>query len=182
MAAMHWTDWAGLALLAYGLAAGWVRGFAHQSTRVGVILGALILASLSEAPTAWLAEQFDFKPGESPAAVPLLQLVLFGLGILILTVVRGLAFLWIEGPETMMSRAAGALLGLLGSLLMFLVLESAVVWSSGSDAVVDARSYALTQRMINAVGRVPSPPRPLFLDPARFPGAEDAELGDLTED
>ena len=170
LAVILWTDWLGLSLVAYGVASGWVRGIVQQCTRLSVVLIALVVASLGQIPAEWLAEQFDFRPEDSPAAVPLLELGVFLVAVGILTVVRGLVFLWLDGPKGPASRTGGAIAGLFGAALMYLVFLSAVSWAEGPEAIRDSQGYPIAQRMVSALGRLPSPPRPGFLDPDRFPG------------
>ena len=54
-----WIDWVGLALAAYGLVAGAVRGLTQQFSRSAVWVLAALVGGLAQGATAWLATQFQ---------------------------------------------------------------------------------------------------------------------------
>lgn len=171
-AAIHWTDGVGLALVAFGLVSGWMRGFLNQSTRLGVLIVALALASFSELPSEWLATQFDFRPEDTPAAVPIIELGIFAVALLALGLVRNFFFLWLGGPMGASSRAIGALLGAAGALVLYVILLCGVAWAGPPETIQGTYGYPVAQVLMDGASKVPTPPRPIFLNPEFFPGSE----------
>ncbi len=164
-------DWAGLALLAFGVCAGLFRGFLHQSTRFLVLLLALVCAGLAQLLPGMLAGLAD--PG-APGSVTLF-LARFSLGwfvVLYGAMLFGRRWLvgTIEAASSGLSRLGGALLGAAGALLLFLCLACSWTVLTGTPKHVDLKARPLAEPLISLIGLdLPSSIRPAFLDQSWFP-------------
>lgn len=195
MPSLHALDWIGLTFLAYGLVAGFMRGLVNQSTRIAVLLLALVCS-------AWLAaagiQIASWIPVESEqAAYALSDMLFFGLLLVFLTGVRRFLFGWLESPSTGLSRFGGLALGIVGAWILYGVALCGYSWwiQDGEEELAnmpgieripnaeqvanarDASGYPLAEAFVKGAALLPSPPRPQFLDAEQLTGIP-VEAGD----
>ena len=125
METWHWLDWLGLSLAAYGLTAGFVRGFSPQFTRFLVWVAAFVLLALVNFLLQGIA---DFFANGSPQAATLLlslELAFLFLSVLLLGVLRRLLFSWLRAGGGLGDRILGSAFGFVVSAFLWTVLFSA---------------------------------------------------------
>lgn len=171
---LAWPDWVGVAIAVYGAGAGAIRGFMDQSSRFLLLVAALAISSLADPLAGWLARALELEPETTPQAEPLILVGAFVLVLLVLTGARSFLFGPRTAPLVLLSRFAGALVGLAGSVLLYAVLLCGVSWTAGSESVQDLRGFPVARRVVLVLDQSPSPPRPAFLSSDRFPLPEPA--------
>lgn len=163
-----WLDWVALSLLAYGVTAGFMRGFIDQSIRLLLLFGALVVATLLDEISLWIGGQLSESASAGPPAV--VSLVLFCLVALVATSVWQFLRVVLPGGGEFSfgSRVGGALLGALAAVLLTTGLAIT------TEACGGQRSNALASSIATPVARttdqLPAWLLPAFLgDPAPLP-------------
>lgn len=131
-----WVDWIGLALAAYGLVAGAVRGLTQQFSRFLVWGFAVLAAGVAGGATAWLAERFSGDGGGADSVLDAwLQLALILAAVPALGALRRLVLGAGTGSKTLADTLLGALSGLLFAALAWLL-----VWGVALQTQAEAKS------------------------------------------
>ncbi|MCH2102172.1 MAG: hypothetical protein MK209_09645 [Planctomycetes bacterium] len=128
-----WIDWIGMALVAYGLVAGGVRGLTQQFSRSAVWVVAVLAAGAGSGALAWLASLFVEEGASQVQFEAWLQLAVVLLSVLALGAVR----LWIFGSSGAARTLADALLGAVSG-----VLYAAIAWLLLWGVALQARGHA----------------------------------------
>ncbi len=166
---LRWLDWVGLALAAYGVVSGAVRGTLHQYTRLLVLLVSLVLVGLIGTPILQAVGSALESDAGRDVLIARLELALFVIALPTLTLLRR----WLSGEsagaKNAASRIGGALTGLLASLVLATVAGCAGFWIDGGQVAVDAQASRIGRTIAEWAARAPSPPRPSFLVPRAFP-------------
>ncbi|MBT3340939.1 MAG: CvpA family protein [Planctomycetes bacterium] len=115
---IHNLDWLVAGILAYGVVAGMVRGFLQQFTRLFALIGALLLASSWNPLTHWLATVYSDQAEISGRVQADVELLIFLLAFVALLLLRRTILGWLGSPAGADARAAGALSGLVGVVLL----------------------------------------------------------------
>jgi len=172
-----WVDWIGLALAAYGLVAGAVRGLTQQFSRLLVWGFAVLAAGVAGGATAWLAERFAGDGAGAHASWNAwLQLGLILAAVPALGALRRLLLGQGSGSKTLADTLLGALSGLaFASLAWLLVWGTALHTQVGADKeLASAQSAPWARTLSRGPAVLPDGLRSLLLD---FP-LQDAESED----
>jgi len=123
-------DWVTLTLLAFALGAGFGRGFAHQFSRLLVLLAALATCIFLAEPARWTLETLGLQIEADSVEGARLTTSLFFLSLPGLYWVRKLLYRIFEGPAgSVGSRVFGILVGLSGAMVVSAILTLGVkVW------------------------------------------------------
>ena len=109
---LHWLDWLGMALVAYGLGAGAVRGLTQQFTRFMVWTLALVVVGVLAAPLGWMAEKFADEPLRQSSLHAWFSLTVLLLVILLLGGIRRFLFGRLGNSKSFADGLLGAVLGI----------------------------------------------------------------------
>ncbi|MCH2111431.1 MAG: CvpA family protein [Planctomycetes bacterium] len=139
---LTWLDWVTLTLLAFALGAGFGRGFAHQFSRLLVILAAIAACIFLTEPARWTLEALGLRIEADSVEGARLPTSLFFLSLPGLYWVRRLLYRIFEGPVgSVGSRVFGILVGLSGAMAVSAILTLGVkVW--GYSIPTDQKSPA----------------------------------------
>lgn len=162
MHSLHALDWIGLSLLAYGLTAGFLRGFSNQFSRFLVLLAALACSGWLAGPVlAQVQNEGDGAEATRALGEAVAFLVFAGLLLLARRALLG----WLSKPKGGPSRLTGALFGVLGALLFHLVLGCSYGVSDWKPAgsASESRSVQLWNSLWDPIQKIPEPPRPVLL-------------------
>ncbi|MBC8406028.1 MAG: CvpA family protein [Planctomycetes bacterium] len=108
---LHWLEWLGFALVAYGLGAGAVRGLTQQFTRFLVWIAGLACVGAMASALIWLAERFADQPHRQAALANWFALTVFLLAIVLLGGMRRMVFGRVGSANSLADKLLGALLG-----------------------------------------------------------------------
>lgn len=131
--ALLWIDWVGMALAAYGLVAGAVRGLTQQFSRSSVWVIAVLAAGAGSGATAWMAGLMAEEGAAQGRMDAWLQLAVVLLAVLALGAVRR----WVFGPSGAARTLADALLGAVSGLV-FAAIAWLLIWGVALMALEQA--------------------------------------------
>ncbi|MAW61645.1 MAG: hypothetical protein CMJ94_12550 [Planctomycetes bacterium] len=127
-----WIDWVGLALAAYGLVAGAVRGLTQQFSRSAVWVLAALVGGLAQGATAWLATQFQDDAAAQLRWDAWFQLAVILAAVLALGALRRLLFGSSGAARTLADALLGAVSGLVYAALAWLLLWGVMLQAQGA--------------------------------------------------
>ncbi len=182
MEQIHNLDWIIAGILAYGLVAGMVRGFLQQFTRLFVLVVAILLASSWNPLVGWLADSYAVE-GDSLLHVRAdVELFLFLLSFLVLLLLRRTILGWLGSPAGVDARAAGAMSGFIGVVLL------STLFLGHQGARMDAEEHSrlffvtyLQEPVVKALGLLPVDWVPTIVQPSAQPKPE-VELAPATSE
>lgn len=136
--ALLWIDWVGLALAAYGLVAGAIRGLTQQFSRSAVWILALLAAGAASGATGWLAGSFADEGAAQDRLDAWLQLAVVLLAVLSLGSIRRWLFGASGAARTLADALLGAFSGLVFSALAWLLIWGVSVHALENDELNDS--------------------------------------------
>lgn len=153
--ALLWIDWIGLALAAYGLVAGAVRGLTQQFSRSVVWVVAVLATGAGSGATVWLAGLLADEGAAEVKLAAWLQLTVVLLAVLALGAMRR----WIFGPSgaarTLADALLGALSGLVFAAIAWLLIWGVALQALGHAELVDAPGASVAETLSRGPAALP---------------------------
>ena len=143
--ALLWIDWIGLALAAYGLVAGAVRGLTQQFSRSAVWVLAVLAAGAGSGATVWMAGLMAEEGAGQTKLAAWLQFTVVMLAVLALGAVRR----WVFGPSgaarTLADALLGAVSGLVYAAIAWLLIWGVALQALGHAELADAPGASVAE-------------------------------------
>ncbi len=172
---LHWLDWLGLSLAAYGLAAGAVRGMTQQFSRLLVWMAAVAGAGALSSLLDSLAGAFSSNPERVTMLSSWFQLAVVLLGVLLLGSLRRLLVGRLGNARTAADALLGAVAGLLLATLSWLLLLGTTSLIQGPAGLEESSGLPLARRLGQPYQVLPQTLKTSLLDAARLPPAAPAD-------
>lgn len=161
---LHWIDWIGLALAAYGLAAGAVRGLTQQFSRWTVWLVALLFAGAATPVGDWLAGVFGEGTEQLAALKAWMQVGMVLLAVLLLGGLRRLLVGPWEGPGGVGDRLLGLICGAGTALVIWLLVFGTAEHALDVSGLDEAGSRPWAEKLTLGYDSLPEAIRSPLLD------------------
>jgi uncharacterized membrane protein required for colicin V production len=175
LAHLHWLDWMGLTLAAYGIAAGAVRGLTQQFTRLMVWVTALLVAGVASPALGWVASWFMAQDAGQRRLAAWFALATVLISVLLVGGLRRLIFGRLNNAKSFADRLLGMVCGLGVAVLAWLTLLGVSYHGYGAPGLGGTYSLAFAQRTTAAYRRLPDSVQTVLLRSDLAPLAQVSE-------
>jgi uncharacterized membrane protein required for colicin V production len=155
LADLHWLDWMGLTLAAYGIAAGAVRGMTQQFTRFMVWVAAVLVTGIASPALSFVASWFVAEQGGLQRLAAWFALAAVLLAVLLIGGIRRLVFGRLGNARSLADRLLGMVCGLGVATLAWLTLLGAAYHAYGSASLEGTYSLDVARATTAAYRKLP---------------------------
>ena len=152
---LHWLEWIGLTLVAYGVAAGATRGLTQQFTRFLTWAAAVVLTGSLTPTLGWVATQFVDQPDSQRMLVSWFSLATLLAAVVSLGWIRRILFGSVGAGKSFADRIMGGLMGSGVAILVWLTLYGGVLHAYRLPHIESHRCHSWAQILTSPYRHLP---------------------------